>query len=220
MPKFNLLSLLLFITVCALVAIICVERLQDAPRPFTALKVSILYDGVSDSSARRPRITFTERRCPLKLQFTNIGTEPLTIWRPGCPPGDSAIALEFKLLDESNETGACTISHHYTGGMSRPKTVALQPGDSFVFDINLSCFWSLPFDVPDQESVDVHARFLYRSNWPDYGVDFPYYATEPPVIWTGETASAWQKITIKNSSGKNTQSLEAARSKTNILEPD
>ena len=146
----------------------------------------------------------------------------MKLWNPGCAIGDSTIALEFKLSEQSSETGVCNSSRQHSRVLSL-ETIAIQPGDSFVYKMNLISYWSLPFDVADQQNVDVFVRFVYHST-----DAFNFFSGDPPGnwqksqdgVWTGIATSPWQKVTIRNFSGRNTQSLEAARSNVNIIHPN
>ena len=86
------------------------------------------------------------RRCP-PIEEDGHERHDGHFGKPYCPEGDDAIRLEFKITQESEEVGIARTSHSYTGGMGIPKTVKLVSGDSLVYRVDFSSFWSLPFGL-------------------------------------------------------------------------
>ena len=191
------------------------ENNAQAPRESDQTKLSLsihFLDGLSAASSDGlPEIRFLGDGCPLSLLLTNKTAETITLWKPYCPEGDDAIRLEFKKNPDSETIGIAETFHAYTGGMGIPKTFTLNPGDSLVYQIDFSSFWSLPFVLNDGDDTTVFVRAVYESNKADNHRG--RLLDNSSAIWVGQIATEWQKVRLSNVSGKRVET----RNDTNIL---
>jgi hypothetical protein len=138
--------------------------------------------------------------CHLSLLLTNTTKDEIHLWKPNCPEGDDAIRLEFKLDEDSKEVGAARTSHVYTGGMGIPKTMKLASGDSLVYRIDFSGFWSLPFVLKPGAQANLLVRAVYESK-PMNAVRqrlIPNATPNANKVWTGRVETEWEQVRIVN----------------------
>jgi len=180
------------------------------------LSLSIHYlDGLTaTSSDHPPNIRFLPDGCHLSLLITNSTEEPIVLWKPDCPEGDSAISLEFKKAMDSEKNGIARPSHDYTGGMGIPKTLTLAAGDSLVYRIDFSSYWSLPFALEDGGDTKVFVRAVYDSK--KARTKRPMLPKNAEDVWVGRIETEWDEVRLTNRSRKSVQS----RNDTNILGTD
>ena len=122
-------KLIAFVLIAAFSALIAAVPVQDSAtdskqKPIDKkLMLSLHFlDGLSaKSDDNMPDIRFLHYGCHLSLLLTNKAGENVTLWKPYCPEGDSAIRLEFKKTSESKTVGVARISLNYTGGMGSQK---------------------------------------------------------------------------------------------------
>jgi hypothetical protein len=162
------------------VSVVCLSAYTDSTEA-TPLRLAIHYlDGLSARSRDTPQdLRFLHYGCHLSLLLTNTSKDEIHLWKPNCPEGDDAIRLEFKLDADSQEIGTAQTSHVYTGGMGIPKTMKLVPGDSLVYRIDFSSFWSLPFVLKPGAQAD-----LLDSSQASSDYSGPDPDCEQSVAWT------------------------------------
>ena len=212
-------KLIAFVLVAAFSALIAAVPVQDSAtdskqKPIDKkLMLSLHFlDGLSaKSDDNMPDIRFLHYGCNLSLLLTNKAGENVTLWKPYCPEGDSAIRLEFKKTSESKTVGVARISHNYTGGMGVPKTFTLVPSDSLVHRIDLSSYWSLPFVLNDGDDTTVFVRAVYESDKAESKRSF--LPKQSGDVWVGKIETDWTQVRLSNVSGKPV----ASRNDTNIL---
>ena len=212
-------KLIAFVLIAAFSALIVAVPVQDSAtdskqKPVdNKLMLSLHFlDGLSaNSNDNMPDMRFLHYGCHLSLLLTNKAGEKVTLWKPNCPEGDSAIRLEFKKTSESETVGVARISHAYTGGMGIPKTFTLVPSDSLVHRIDLSSYWSLPFVLNDGDDTTVFVRAVYESDKADSNRSF--LPKQSGDVWVGKIETDWTQVRLSNVSGKPV----ASRNDTNIL---
>ena len=212
-------KLFAFVLIAAFSALIVAVPVQDSAtdskqKPVdNKLMLSLHFlDGLSaNSNDNMPDMRFLHYGCHLSLLLTNKAGENVTLWKPYCPEGDSAIRLEFKKTSESKTVGVARISHNYTGGMGVPKTFTLVPSDSLVHRIDLSSYWSLPFVLNDGDDTTVFVRAVYESGKTDSKRSF--LPKQSGDVWVGKIETDWTQVRLSNVSGKPVTS----RNDTNIL---
>ena len=177
---------------------------QEAPaatrdRDPQPLRLSIHYlDGLSAQSRDEPQeIRFLHHGCHLSLLLTNTSKHEIHLWKPYCPEGDDAIRLEFKVSHDSEEVGIARTSHSYTGGMGIAKTFRLVPGDSLVYRIDFSSFWSLPFVLESHKGRELLLRAVYESKPLQRPVPTLIPGTADKV-WVGRVQTDWERVKIWN----------------------
>ena len=212
-------KLIAFVLIAAFSALIAAVPVQDSAtdskqKPIDKkLMLSLHFlDGLSaKSDDNMPDMRFLHYGCHLSLLLTNKAGENVTLWKPYCPEGDSAIRLEFKKTPESKTVGVARISHAYTGGMGISKTFTLVPSDSLVHRIGLSSYWSLPFVLNDGDDTTVFVRAVYESDKADSKrSSLPKQSGD---VWVGKIETDWTQVRLSNVSGKPVTS----RNDTNIL---
>ena len=212
-------KLIAFVLIAAFSALIAAVPVQDSAtdskqKPIDKkLMLSLHFlDGLSaKSDDNMPDIRFLHYGCHLSLLLTNKAGENVTLWKPDCPEGDSAIRIEFKKTSESKTVGVARISHAYTGGMGIPKTFTLVPSDSLVHRVDLSSYWSLPFVLNDGDDTTVFVRAVYESDKAESKRSF--LPKQSGDVWVGKIETDWTEVRLSNVSGKPVTS----RNDTNIL---
>jgi hypothetical protein len=194
-----------FATVLILAICVLPGTHTDAQQPGAAIRdpapirLSIHYlDGLSSQSRDEPQeIRFLHRGCHLSLLLTNRSKREIHLWKPSCPEGDDAIRLEFRVKRESEKVGIARTSHSYTGGMGIPRTLKLVPGDSLVYRIDFSSFWSLPFVLEPHKGCELLVRAVYEST-PTEERDPDFLPDNAASVWTGRVQTDWQRVKIWN----------------------
>ena len=138
------------------------------------------------------------------LQIANTSDQNLTLWKPYCPMGDYAMLIEFRDPAQPKKTFSARPGWMYTGGMGNPKTFKLAAMDSIIVNLDFmgGMFWMFPVPIEIGESKELEVRVGYRSqNLTDEQLKF-YGDRKIPNVWEGETMGEWQKITVRNRSGR------------------
>ena len=197
-PIQNLSIPVLGLLICLFVA--PVLRCQDSDPSVGPLKLSIHYaDGLSPRSNPRPKIRFFGNENSVSLLLTNTSDDSILLWDPKDPRGIQTFRLEFKRQEDSNTVGVATQNMVDGGPSLWEKTITIASGDSLVYPINLSSYWSLPFQLGPGQGAELFVRVVYESKRVD--------ATSPsagqsPKVWEGRVETEWQRVVISNTTEK------------------
>lgn len=128
----------------------------------------------------------------------------ITLWQPYCPEGDHAIVIEFRDPGSPSKVFRARPGWGYTGGMGIPKVFTLAGRDDrivnldFVSDVD----WTFPIHISKDSRREFEVRVGYRSqNLSDEEVK-KYGSYKLEKVWEGEFIGDWQKISVRNASGK------------------
>ena len=176
---------------------------QDAP----AIRV-ILHDSDGLSSASAPQhhlgLNLFKSHTHIHVRISNVSDRALTLWQPYCPEGDDAIVVEFRDPASLLKVFRARPSWGYTAGMGLPKVFTLAGRDDrivsldFVSDLD----WAFPIHLPKGALRELEVRVGYRSrNLSDEEVK-KYGSYKIEKVWEGEFVGDWQKISVRNASGK------------------
>lgn len=133
------------------------------------------------------------------LKITNVSKKSVTLWQPGCPPGDH-VTFEFRDVGDPSKVQRAVCTMDYTGGMGNPKTFVLAAGSDLIVDINLIRYWSFPLQLAAGEERTVEMRALYESQ--PLPKDEPFQPASHAQVWAGTAATPWEKLWICNRTTK------------------
>jgi hypothetical protein len=125
------------------------------------------------------------------------------LFRPYCPEGDNAMAIEFRSPNAPDIVFRIQANRFYTAGMGITKAFTLAPGDDLLVNVDFLSEWPLPFPISEGETRELEIRSVYRSAPLTDKLDIALFGTEKnKSIWAGSYTSKWQKARIINRSGK------------------
>lgn len=135
----------------------------------------------------------------IHLKISNISTKSLTLWRPSCPEGDSAMTIEFRELGKPDEVFRSGLRQDYTGGAGTPKVLNLAPGSDLIVNVDfLQGYWTMPIPFAVDGWREVEIRAVYHPE--DKAELAPGEVIQR--AWGGRAVSPWRKVRISNRTGK------------------
>jgi len=139
----------------------------------------------------------------IHLKISNTTQRGIMLFRPYCPEGDDAMAVEFRSPNAPDVVFRTRPQRDYTAGMGITKAFTLAPGDDLLVNVGFLSDWPLPFPIGEGETRELEVRSVYRSAPLTDKVDISLFGTEKnKLIWEGSHTSKWQKARIINRSGK------------------
>ena len=159
--------------------------------------------GLSQQSSQGevPQLILFKPHTHFHLKITNTAADPLTLWKPHCPQGDTALRIQFRSKAAPDKVLESSTQRRYTAGMGLPKTLELGSGDDLIIDVDfLSWDWSMPMALRAGEVRAMEMRVVYHSR--AYAGEVSDYTKQLPPVWVGRVSSSWEPVRIINRTGK------------------
>lgn len=140
----------------------------------------------------------------LHFRISNASNQELVLWQPNSPNGDDAMIIEFRDPSVPRKVFRARPNWSYTGGMGLPKTFTLAAHDDLIVNIDFigEMQWNFPMLIENDRSRNLEVRVGYHSQDLAQEKRKSFGRFKIAKVWVGKTVGEWQKILVRNRSGK------------------